>query len=157
MGYRHVVVDDLDPTPDRPSVRRPIGEAAGLEGFAVNRYEVDPGEQAPLAYHVHDEQEELFYVLTGTLSVETPEGVYEVGADEALAVEPGSPQRAFVPESAREGAVVLAIGAPAVDDVRAYDPDAETDGGRDGTDGDRAETDGGEDGADGTGEGSDER
>ena len=143
MGYQHVVVDDLDPTPDRPSVRRAVGEAADLTEFAVNRYEVQPGEQIPLAYHVHGEQEELFYVLSGTLSVETPEGIYEVGTDEVLAVEPESPQRAFVPESAGETTVVLAVGAPAVDDVRPYDPDAETDGGRD--DERRAETDGGRD------------
>ncbi|WP_123537758.1 cupin domain-containing protein [Halosimplex salinum] len=121
MGYHHVVVSELDPTPDRPSVRRSVSEAAGLENVAVNRYEVEPGESVPLAYHYHDEQEEVLYVLSGTLSVETPERTYEVGADEALAVEPDSPQRAYVAESADGRAVVLAIGAPAVDDVHPYE------------------------------------
>ncbi|MFB6152057.1 MAG: cupin domain-containing protein [Haloarculaceae archaeon] len=123
MGYHHVVVDDLDPAPDRPSVQRAIGDAAGLESLAVNRYEVAPGEQVPLAYHYHDRQEEVFYVLSGTLAVETPEGTYEVGADEALAVDPESPQRAHNPGDADERVVVLAAGAPAVEDAHAYDPD----------------------------------
>jgi len=123
MGYHHVVVDDLAPTPDRPCVRRAIGEAAGLENLAVNRYEVDPGEQIPLAYHYHDDQEEVFSVLAGTLAVETPAETFEVAADEVFVAESDSPHRAFVPESADESAVALAVGAPAVDDVHAYDPD----------------------------------
>ena len=125
MGYHHVDVDGIEPTPDRPSVQRAVGDAAGLTEMAVNRYEVAPGEAIPLAYHYHDEQEELFYVLSGTLAVETPEGTYEVGADEAFAVEPGSPQRAHNPDSAAEGVVVLAVGAPAVEDVHAYEPGPE--------------------------------
>jgi uncharacterized cupin superfamily protein len=123
MGYQHVVVGDLEPTPDRPSVQRAIGDAAGLENVAVNRYEVAPGEAIPLAYHYHDDQEELFYVLSGTLHVETPEGTQEVGTDEVFVVEPESPQRAHNPESADGDVVALAVGAPAVDDVHAYDPD----------------------------------
>ncbi|MFC7139633.1 cupin domain-containing protein [Halosimplex aquaticum] len=121
MGYHHVDVGEIDPTPDRPSVQRSISDAVGLENVAVNRYEVEPGEAIPLAYHYHDRQEEVFYVLSGTLSVETPGETYDVGADEAFAVEPDSPQRAYVPVSADERAVALVIGAPAVDDVHPYE------------------------------------
>jgi mannose-6-phosphate isomerase-like protein (cupin superfamily) len=121
MAYHHVVVDEVEPTPDRPSVQRAIGDAAGLSAMAVNRYEAAPGEAIPLAYHYHDEQEELFYVLRGTLSVETPDRTYEVGTDEAFVVEPESPQRAFNPGDADEELVVLVVGAPAVEDVHAYD------------------------------------
>lgn len=123
MRYHHVDVAGIEPTPDRPSVQRSVDAAAGLETLAVNRYEAEPGKDIPLAYHYHDHQEEVFYVLSGTLSVETPERTYEVDADEALAVEPDSPQRAFVAEAADEPAVVLAVGAPAVDDVHAYEPE----------------------------------
>ena len=123
MGYHHVDVAGVDPSPDRPSVTRSISDAAGLENVAVNRYEVDPGEEIPLAYHYHDDQEEVFYVLSGTLAVETPEETHEVAADEAFVVEPDSPQRAHVPESADERAVALGIGAPAVDDVHPCEPD----------------------------------
>ena len=121
MGYHHVAVEDLEPTPDRPSTQRSVSAAAGLENLSAHVYEVDPGEQIPLAYHYHDDQEELFYVVEGTLSVETPEVTYSVGADEAFAVEPESPQRAFVPEDAAGPARACVVGAPAVDDAHAYD------------------------------------
>ena len=121
MGYHHVAVEDLEPTPDRPSTQRSVSAAAGLENLSAHVYEVDPGEQIPLAYHYHDDQEELFYVVEGTLSVETPEVTYSVGADEAFAVEPESPQRAFVPEDADGPARAFVVGAPAVDDAHAYD------------------------------------
>jgi len=123
MGYHHVDVDALDPAPDRPSVQRSVSDAAGLDRLGLHRYEAEPGEAIPLAYHYHDEQEEVFYVLAGTLAVETPDRTYEVGADEAFVVEPGSPQRAYNPETADERVVALAVGAPAVDDVHTYDPE----------------------------------
>ncbi|WP_276271171.1 cupin domain-containing protein [Haloarcula litorea] len=121
MGYHHIDIDAVEPTPDRPSTQRSIDEAAGLERVAANVYEVEPGEQIPLAYHYHDEQEEVFYVLSGTLSVETPEGTYEVGPDEVFVVEPDSPQRAYNPESAAETVETFVVGAPAVDDVHPYE------------------------------------
>ncbi|WP_058367598.1 cupin domain-containing protein [Haloparvum sedimenti] len=126
MGYRNVDADAVEPEPDRPSECRKLGGPAGLEAMAVNRFRAEPGEEIPLAYHYHDEQEEAFYVLDGTLWVETPEGTHEVPSDHLFAVDPGSPQRAHVPADADEAATVLAIGAPAVSgDAHAYDPDEE--------------------------------
>ena len=125
MGYHVIGADEVGPTPDRPCVQRAVGAAAGLEHVALHRYEVEPGEQVPLAYHYHDEQEEAFYVLSGELHVETPDRTYVVGADDLFVVEPGSPQRAFNPEDADGRVDVLALGAPPVDgDANAYDPDA---------------------------------
>ncbi|WP_225332804.1 cupin domain-containing protein [Halomicrobium urmianum] len=121
MGYRIVPVDEIDPTPDRPSVQRAISDVAGLDNVAVNLYEPEPGEPIPLAYHYHDEQEELFYVLAGRLVVETPEGDLEATRGEVIVVEPENPQYARNPEDASETAKVLAIGAPSVDDVHAYE------------------------------------
>jgi uncharacterized cupin superfamily protein len=121
MGYHHVDVGAIEPTPDRPSTQRSLSGAAGLDQLGAHVYEVDPGEQIPLAYHYHDQQEELFYVLSGSLAVETPDEIFSVDADEAFVVEPESPQRAFVPESADEPARALVVGAPAVDDAHAYD------------------------------------
>ncbi len=122
MGYAVIDPDDVDPTPDRPCVRRAIGERAGLENLAVNRYEADPGEQLPLAYHYHDDQEELFYVLDGELHVETPDGVHEVPAGQCFVADPDSPHRAHNPADAEETVEVLAVGAPAVEDAHAYEP-----------------------------------
>jgi uncharacterized cupin superfamily protein len=121
MGYHHVDPSTLPAAPDRPSTRRSISDACGLERLAAHVYEVAPGEAIPLAYHSHDEQEELFYVTAGALRVETPDETYAVGAGEAFVVEPDSPQRATVPE---DGAptTALVVGAPPVDDARPYEP-----------------------------------
>ncbi|WP_435099094.1 cupin domain-containing protein [Halarchaeum sp. P4] len=121
MSYHVIDPEDLDPTPERPCDRRPVGEAAGLENFALNVYTAEPGEEIPLAYHYHDEQEEAFVVLDGTLSVETPERDYAVESGETFVAEPESPHRAYVPEDAAESARVVAVGAPAVDDAHPYE------------------------------------
>ena len=120
MGYHAISPESLSPTPDRPCVQRAVGDAAGLEQLAANVYEVEPGEQVPLAYHYHDHQEEVFYVCAGTLHIETPDGEYAVGEDEIFVVEPDSPQRAYNPESATEHVRAFVVGAPATDDVHPY-------------------------------------
>jgi len=122
MGYHALDPDVLPETPDRPCSRRAIGEAVGLESASVNRYDAEPGEQIPLAYHSHDEQEELFYVVSGTLTVETPGREYLLGEGELFVAEPESPHRAYNARSATEPVRVLAIGAPRADDTRPYDP-----------------------------------
>jgi mannose-6-phosphate isomerase-like protein (cupin superfamily) len=126
MGYRVVDPDELDTVPDRPCELRRVSDAAGLSNVAVNRFSAAPGEQLPLAYHYHDEQEELFFVVSGTLAVETPEETYEIPAGSFFAVDPGSPQRAYNPDDATDRVTVVAVGAPAVSgDAHAYDPDGD--------------------------------
>lgn len=123
MGYRVVDVDSVDPESDRPCECRKLSGPGRLDAVAVNRFRAAPGEQLPLAYHVHERQEEAFYVLDGTLTVETPERTYTVAAGNLFAVDPGSPQRAHNPADADAPVTVLAIGAPPDDDdVRVYDP-----------------------------------
>lgn len=123
MGYHVLDPAELADTPDRSCVRRAISDAADLEAVAVNRYTADPGEQLPLAYHYHDDQEELFYVLSGTLHVETPDNERIVAADEVFVAEPASPHRAYNPTDADGPVRALAIGAPPVVDVHEYEPD----------------------------------
>ena len=123
MGYRALDSGDVAPSDDRPCDLRALTDPAELDRMAINRFRAAPGEMLPLAYHYHDDQEEAFYVLSGTLHVETPDGTYEVTEDGLFAVDPGSPQRAFNPEDARTPVEVLAIGAPPTEgDVHAYEP-----------------------------------
>jgi uncharacterized cupin superfamily protein len=121
MGYHALDPEVLPETPDRPCSRRSITDAVGLEAVAVNRYDAEPGEQIPSVYHSHDEQEELFYVLSGTLYVETPEREYVIHENEVFVAEPESPHRAYNPVSGTEPVRVLAVGAPRADDARRYD------------------------------------
>lgn len=128
MGYHHIDTDELDQWDDRDVDVRSISVAAGLDfqnaPFGLRVYEAEPGQQLPLRYHYHDEQTEAFYVLEGTLHVETPEREFVVGADEVLVIDPGNAHRAYNPEDADTPVRVLAIGAPTVDDAHGYDPEA---------------------------------
>lgn len=54
MEYHTVQIDEVEPTPDRPSEHRSVSNAVGMEEMALNFYRVEPGEQLPLAYHVRD-------------------------------------------------------------------------------------------------------
>jgi mannose-6-phosphate isomerase-like protein (cupin superfamily) len=123
MAYHLVDVDAVEPEPDNSCTRRSLSEPAGLSQMAINRYTADPGEQIPRAYHYHDEQEEAFYVLSGTLHVDTPEGTFEVGPESLFTVAPGSPQYAYNPEDAEEPVEFVAVGAPPdPDDTHFYEP-----------------------------------
>jgi len=124
MGYRVVDTAAVEPTEGRPCEYRGLTEPADLTQMALNYFRAEPGEQAPLAYHYHETQEEAFYVLSGTLHVETPEGELTVPEGSLFAADPESPHRAFNPEGAEEAVELLAVGAPpADDDAVAYDPE----------------------------------
>ena len=125
MGYQLLDPTDIEATPGHPCERRSIADAAGLSNLAAAVYLVEPGEQLAQSYHYHEQREEFFYVLAGTLHVRTPEETYTVDADQVLAVEPESPILPHVPDDASEPARVLGVGAPAYDPGRPYDSDDE--------------------------------
>jgi mannose-6-phosphate isomerase-like protein (cupin superfamily) len=127
MAYHRLDPADLDETPDYPCDRRGISDAAELAALHVATYEMAPGEQLPRTYHYHDRREEVFYVLSGTLRVETPDGEFVVGADEAFVAEPESPHRAYNPEDADGSVRVLGTGAPKSDIAHPYEPGAGND------------------------------
>lgn len=126
MGYHKVDPEDLEQWDDRPTDVRSLSVAAGYDyqnsPIGMRVYDLAPGEQSGLRYHYHDEQVEVFYVLEGTLHVETPDGEIVVERDQVLFVDPGSPQRAYNPVDADAETRVLAIGAPSADDAHTYDP-----------------------------------
>jgi uncharacterized cupin superfamily protein len=122
MGYSVIDPDAVEPLDNRPCEARSISDAAGLDRLGMRTYAVEPGEQMPLSYHYHDEQEEVFYVLAGTLHVETPAREFTVEHGSVFVAEPESPHRAFNPDDASATAEVLAVGAPAVDDAHSYEP-----------------------------------
>ena len=122
MGYHLIDPADLEPEPDRPSTMRYVSEAAGMDNLGLRMYDVAPGEDIPLSgLHYHDEQEEAFFVVAGTLAVETPERDYVVEAGHFIVAEPGSPHRAHVAADAEGPATVVGIGAPPVSDGHAYE------------------------------------
>jgi len=126
MGYDVVDSQAVSPAEGRPCELRRLSSATDLSNLAVNRYRAEPGEQIPLKYHYHDEQEEAFYVLSGTLAVESPDGTHTVPSESLFTATPGSPPRAHNPADADEAVEVLAVGAPTGEGgVHEYDPDGE--------------------------------
>lgn len=110
-------IDEIPPDLDM----RSLGDALGTDELNVNIWYFDPGEE--IQYHAHTEQEELYYVLTGDFSIK----VGRSGETESKEVGPGTFYAAG-PEIGHghrylgdEQGIILAIGAPAVED-RGLDP-----------------------------------
>ena len=123
MGYTVVSRTEVPPAEGRPCELRRLSEAAAMSNVAVNVFRAEPGEQIPLAYHYHEQQEEAFYVLSGTMFVETPDETYRVESGSLFTASPKSPHRAYNPQDADDDVEVLAIGAPAIDgDANEYQP-----------------------------------
>lgn len=114
-GYRHVRVDDLPDVPAPTRHKREVDEAVGATEFGFNVYEAAPGERVPWGYHRHPDHEELFYVLSGELAVETPAGEFRVSPQEAFFVPPEHPNRARA--AGDEACRFIAVGAPKATDT----------------------------------------
>jgi quercetin dioxygenase-like cupin family protein len=123
MQYEYVHEDDVprvdlsendDMPPDHDI--RSIDEALGLENVRANVWYIEPGDE--IGYHAHSEQEEVFYVLEGTFSLKLGRS----GETETVEAKPGTWWAAepMVGHGHRNGGdetgIVLAFGAPAVDD-----------------------------------------
>ena len=61
-----------------------IAHRVGAERLGAGLYELDPG-QASFAYHWHTANEEMLMVLSGSVTLRTPEGEREVGEGELVA------------------------------------------------------------------------
>jgi len=95
-------------------VRRPVSDALGTDHFAMNYFELDPGDSFSGGLHTHHDQEEVFYVVEG-------EAVFEVGREreqvtveegEVIRFEPGEFQMGYAPEDSEGRTVGWAMGAP---------------------------------------------
>jgi len=106
----HVSVDDLDNEIQPAAVMKHLTEPLGLTDVAANYYELEPGDSFAYAYHSHEVQEEVFFVVAGTATFETEGGPVEVGPREAVRFGRGEFQRGW--NRGDERVVALALGAP---------------------------------------------
>jgi len=105
-----VAVDDLENHPRVADVQKHATGALDLSDMALNYYELEQGDSFSGGLHTHMNQEEVFYVLEGTATFETPEDEIEVGADEVVRFAPGEYQEG---QNESDGRVrALAMGAP---------------------------------------------
>jgi uncharacterized cupin superfamily protein len=107
---QHVSVEDPEDAARTADVMSPLTEALGLSDMALNYYELGPGDSMSGGLHTHMDQEELFYVLEGTATFETPEETLELGPGEAIRFAPGEYQEGRNESDGRVRA--LAMGAP---------------------------------------------
>jgi uncharacterized cupin superfamily protein len=91
-------------------VKRPLADALGATDLALNYYELAPGDSLGFGYHRHADQEEVFYVQSGTVTFETDSGDVPVESGEVVRFAPGEWQLGT--NEGDERAVVLAVGAP---------------------------------------------
>jgi quercetin dioxygenase-like cupin family protein len=112
-----VAIDDVDVQVNPlqvHDVRRPVSRALGTEHVAMNYFELAPGDAFSGGLHTHHDQEELFYVESGTAEFEVgrEREQVSVGAGEVIRFAPGEFQSGYNHEDAAEDVVGWAIGAP---------------------------------------------
>ena len=110
VDMEKISIDDPDPSARTADVQAGLTGPLNLSDVAINYYELAPGDSMSGGLHTHMSQEEIFYVLEGTATFETPEESVEVGADEAIRFAAGEYQ-----EGKNEGderVRALALGAP---------------------------------------------
>ncbi|MBX0322743.1 cupin domain-containing protein [Halomicroarcula sp. F13] len=105
-----VSLDAVDDRMGPATVKRALSNALDTTALALNYYELDPGETFGFGYHRHPEQEEVFYVQSGTATFETEDGDVAVDAGEAIRFAPGEWQLGR--NDGEERVVALAMGAP---------------------------------------------
>jgi uncharacterized cupin superfamily protein len=88
----------------------PLSDALGTETLACNYFELAPGESFGFDYHCHHDQEEVFYVQSGTATFRTEDGDVEVGTGELVRFAPGEFQLGR--NEGTDRVVALALGAP---------------------------------------------
>ena len=94
------------------SVRKPVSGALGTSDFAMNYFELEPGESFSGGLHTHHDQEEVFYVQEGTATFEVgrEREEHDVGAGEVIRFSPGEFQMGK--NDSDERVVGFALGAP---------------------------------------------
>ncbi len=112
-----VAIEEVDDQPNPlqvHEVRKPVTAALGAEHVAMNYFELAPGDSFSGGLHRHHDQEEIFYVESGTAEFEVgrERETVTVAAGELIRFAPGEFQTGYNPDDADEDVVGWAIGAP---------------------------------------------
>lgn len=107
---KKVTIADADSYVSAGDVFRPLSGLLGTTDVAINYYELGSGDSFGYCYHRHHEQEEVFYIQSGTVTFETENGDVPVEAGEVVRFPPGEFQRGTNRGDKR--VVALALGAP---------------------------------------------
>lgn len=102
MGYAVTTLDDLG-----AGVFRKVRQALGITAFGVNAMVLEPG--TGWFNHVHERQDELYFVHRGRAGVEVDHERFELGAGGLVHVEAETPRRVW--NAGDEDLVLLIVGA----------------------------------------------
>jgi mannose-6-phosphate isomerase-like protein (cupin superfamily) len=86
---------------------RKVRQALGVEAFGVNGVVMPPGYEG--FHHYHDEQDELYFVHSGTARVEVGDEVRELGPGGLFHVQATTPRK--VSNAGEDDLVLLIVGA----------------------------------------------
>lgn len=82
-----------------------------LANSGLSYYRLDPDYRTPFG-HTHSEQEEIYVVLSGSGRIAVGDEILEVAQWDAVRIAPGALRSM---EAGRDGAEILAVGAPNTD------------------------------------------
>ena len=90
-------------------IRKRLGDAAGITGFGVNLTTLPPGARSSLR-HWHEVEDEMVFVLSGTLTLIDDTGETEIGPGEAAGFPGGAANAHHFVNRGSQDAVLLEIG-----------------------------------------------
>ena len=102
MGYAKATLDELG---DGPGFRK-VRQVLGVTAFGVNGIVYPPGQEGFL--HYHDEQDELYFVHSGTASFEVDGEEFELGPGGLVHVESTTPRK--ISNRTGDDLVLLVVG-----------------------------------------------
>lgn len=102
-------------------VKRALGDAFGLRNFGVNLVHLAPGAISAL-HHRHSRQDEFVYVLAGTLTLVTDEGVQTMGAGACVGFRAGGTAH-HLENRTQEEVAYLEVGDRSPGDAAEYPHD----------------------------------
>lgn len=112
-GWKHVSLDDLETNPEKPGRRWEASPAFGIDAFNFNVAVLESDERlSQNHFHYHENQKELFYVVSGACRVETRDEGFTADEDEIIAFREGPAGAHLVHNPFEEPCKLVAIGWP---------------------------------------------
>lgn len=112
-GWQHVTLEELETNPDKPGRRWEASPALGIDAFNFNVAVLESGERlSQNQFHYHENQKELFYVVSGACRAETTDATVTLETDDIIAFDEGAAGAHLVYNPFEEPCKLAAVGWP---------------------------------------------
>jgi uncharacterized cupin superfamily protein len=102
--------------------KRPLGDLFGLKNFGVNLTRLEPGAASALR-HAHTKQDEFIYIVSGTPSLHTDEGMHRLKPGDCAGFPAGTGNAHRLVNDSSELVVYLEVGDRSAGDEARYPDD----------------------------------